>query len=582
MNLFFGTNAGTNLLATGGVGTHLRDLSKITIATHVEFQSTEMSQLAKTYGYELPEMGPTRITAWFESRESELHVEDIVILVGTEQHADMRARGSIVTRLEPNATSINVNYEVATSPLIAMFSELQPKSLGMLKGNAVIADLDGDWGIETFSITSTNTDLYDIQLSGSYDDLENYDQGQINSSFTVNNPQKLAQALGVEFDFQETYLQKGKLRFHKGRISYQGMASLGKTSSQSNVSGYLKESKPVFEGTLQIPVLYLADLGFGSEVLPDKPLMEKKQRANPYIFSREPFDIGFLNNFDFDLELQIDEVESGDLTIDSVNGRFKLDAGFMDGSLDLVFEGGKTEIDFDVLAEPEPQYSLSVIADDLMLGPLLTQIQEQVPVNGYTNINLELQSRGNSQHQIASNLDGEVIFGLENIRIPNHVVKLLSVDIFGWALTTGSRDTHANLNCVVMNFDVSQGLVKSAVIIADGPRLSIGGKVDLNLKEETLDIVLIPKQKRRLFSSTSPVKITGPMRDPDVKAIPMRAAAQQVGSFMVLGTGLFIPVAIVSSVWSQLGDNDKVGGGCDKLEEIGEMAIEKVQQEDQN
>ena len=130
-----------------------------------------------------------------------------------------------------------------------------------------------------------------------------------------------------------------------------------------------------------------------------------------------------------------------------------------------------------------------------------------------------------------------------------------------------------------MNFDVTQGVVQSAVIIADGPRLSIGGSISLNLGEETMDITLIPTQKRRVFSSTSPVHITGPMQDPQVRAIPAKQAAQQVGSFMVLGTGLFIPVAIVSSVWSRLGDNDQVGGGCDKVTQMGEEAIEKVQQE---
>ena len=579
MNIFAGTESGTNVLATGRVGTSMRDPSNVDVATYVEFHSTEIAQLAQTYDYDLPEVGPTRITAWMESKGSDLHIEDIAVLVGTERHVDLRAKGQIVTSLKKNATSIKVDYQVATSPLIAMFTDLQPKSLGRFEGDAVIADIDGDWGVESFNITSTNTDLYDIQFSGRYDDIENYDEGKINSNIVIDNPHKLAQALGIDFNGQEPYHQKGILRFQKGRLNYQGKSSLGRTDAQSNVSGYLEENKLVFEGSVQIPIFYLADLGFGSEVVHDELSSARDEQTDSYIFSRELFDLSFLNSFDLDLVIQVDEVESGDLTIDSITGHLKLNDGHLSAPVNLLFEGGRTDINLDVNAESEPEYSLSVIADDLLLGPILSQVQDQVPINGYTNINLELDSKGNSAHQIASNLNGEIKLGFENIRIPNNIVKLLSVDIFGWVLSSASQNTHANLNCVVMDFDVTEGLVKSAVIIADGPRMTIGGQIDLNLADETMDIVLIPKQKRRLFTSTAPVKISGPMRDPDVEAIPIRSAVQQVGSFMALGTGLIIPIAVVSTIWSSLGDKDEVGGGCDKIEKIGEMATEEVQSE---
>ena len=578
--LIVGTERQTILHATGMLGTQLRDPSQYRIAMDVQLQSNEISQLAKTFDYSLPELGPTRITGWLESKESELHFEDVTILVGAEKQPDLRANGGLITRLKKHATTINVNYEVVVSPLIAAFTDLQPNYLGRLQGNAVIADLDGEWGIENFSIESTNTDLYQLQLSGGYDDLETYDKGQLNSSLIVDNPRRLGEAFGLNLPVLGAFHQQGELNFKNDRMQYSGRTSLGRTNSVTKILGYANKGKPTFEGSVNIPVLHLADFGFGSEVTPVVSLPDKQEPESPYVFSRDEFDINFLNDFDFDLAVAIDEVESGELTIDSINGSLKLHNGHLSAPLNLGFEGGRADINLDIKATPEPEFQFSMIADDLMLGPLMSQFQEQVPINGYTNINFELKTKGRSPHKLASNLGGEISLGLENARIPSRYVKLLSVDVFGWALSATTRDKHANLNCVLMAFDVIQGEVKSAVIVADGPRLSIGGQINLNLGEETLDIIIIPRQKRRMFTSTSSVSISGPMRDPKVQAIPARAAAQQVGSFAVLGTGLFIPVAVVSSIWSRLGDNDQIGDGCDTLIKVGEEVLEIVKEED--
>ncbi len=136
--------------------------------------------------------------------------------------------------------------------------------------------------------------------------------------------------------------------------------------------------------------------------------------------------------------------------------------------------------------------------------------------------------------------------------------------------------THADLNCVVMSFGADNGEVKSKAIVADGPRMSLGGKIDMNLGEETLDIILIPSQKKRIFSKATPVKIHGPMKNPKIEAIPAKAALREVAGFTLLSTGVFIPIAVVSKTWSVLSDGDKVGGGCENVKEMSEKAHKEV------
>ena len=144
--------------------------------------------------------------------------------------------------------------------------------------------------------------------------------------------------------------------------------------------------------------------------------------------------------------------------------------------------------------------------------------------------------------------------------------------MLGWV---GSKslvqDKYAELDCVLMSFESSDGMVASKAIFADGPTLSLGGRINLDLEKETLDIVLLPKQKKRVFSSISPVKITGPMNNPRVDAIPARAAIQEIGTLVLL-PGVAVSVKVFEKLWGLLDDGERQQDGCKKLEEASQAA----------
>ncbi len=565
--LNIGTPGQSTLHATGLLATQLHDPANFRVAMDVDIQATELAGLAEAFGYTLPELGQAHITGWLESKESELLFEDARIVVGAANQPTIRANGRVVTQLKKKGSNIYVEYDVAVSPLVAAFSDLHPRNLGHLLGDAVIADLDGDWGIESFSLVSSQTGLYQFQLSGTYDDLVNYDKAQMNSSLVIDSPVKLGEALGLNLGGLGSFRQQGAVTVKKGHWRYDGKTALGRTNSTTKISGYLKDGKPVLGGSVEIPILYLTDFGFGS-ARKDMPGPRKDEPASPYVFSREPLNLDFLKEFDFDMVVSIDEVESGALTIDSVKGQLELKNGHLIMPLHLVFEGGNTHITSEIKVLDIPEYRLSIIADDVTLGPLMAQVTEEVPIQGYSNIHLNLHTRGKTPHQMASNLSGDVDLGLENARIPKKYIELLSVDTFGWVMSsTMAKRSHSNLNCVVMTFGVNKGEVKSETIIADGPLLSIAGQIDMDLGEETLNIVLLPRQKKRMFSSVTPVKIHGPMRNPEVSAIPAKAAIAEIGT-MTLFSAVFIPLRLGEKLWQLMSDGDKLGGGCANVDEL--------------
>ncbi len=66
-------------------------------------------------------------------------------------------------------------------------------------------------------------------------------------------------------------------------------------------------------------------------------------------------------------------------------------------------------------------------------------------------------------------------------------------------------------------------------------------ELNLDLRNETIDMVINPKKKSRIFSSVSPVHIKGPMRDPNVEALSAGEVATGYGGVGYVSQG-FIPL----------------------------------------
>ncbi len=555
------------------LATQLDDPARFRVAMDVDIQAVELARLGKQFDIKLPELGQTRITGRLDSRQSGWQFRDARLVVGATDQPVIRANGSVTTESKQGST-LDITLDAAVAELIAAYTDQSPGYLGRLQGDAVISSLDGQWSVEKFSLASTRTDLYQLNLSGRYGDLVKHDAAMIDSSLDIKRMDKLGEALDLDLAGMGPLRSEGQLSIDKSRLRYDGEYTLGNTRSTTTIKGHLEDGKPVLSGSFKIPVLYLADFGVGPSASSVPAEDDEDEPASPHVFSRKPLDIGFLNNFDLDMALSIDEVESGELAIDSVNGKLKLHNGQLRiKPLRLVFEGGNTDIDLDIRARDVPEYRLAMTADDLKLGPLMAQVQEQVPIRGHTNVHLDVQTQGRSPHEMATNLSGSASLGLENARIPKHYVELLSIDIFGWVVSkTGARQQpHMNLNCLVMTFAVEAGEVKSETFIADGPRLNLGGQIDMNLGTETLDIVVIPTQKKRFFSSISPVTVKGPMKDPKVEAVPIKTALQEIGT-MALLPGVAIPARAIGKLWSLMDDDDQAGEGCANIDELREAA----------
>ena len=577
--------AGVNIKATGkGKNVVVTDTS---ISANAQFNikasASDLSDFSELAGTDLPKLGAVEANANLVVKGAELKLEQLKINIGATDQPTIRMDGEIVTQLHKGST-VSMSYDVAAGDLAAALTGEPPGYLGRLQGAADISDFDGSWGVEKFTLKSTDTRLYDVDIGGVYKDMGKHELVKVDAKIDINDPVGLGKALGIDLSGYSAFHSEGVLTGTDDSIRYTATAAVGRTTSKTVVNSSLVNGRPYFKGNFELPVLYLADFGFNPKKDIDEPLeIDVTKKGSGDIFSKQPYKLGFLNSFDMDFDFLVHQVEShGELTIDSVTAHVRLKNGDLNiDPFKLVFEGGTSDVVFGLQASGTPAIKLKVVADDVKLGPMMAQVQNDVPINGYSNVLIDITASGDSPHEMASSLNGNVSIGFENVKIPSKYIQFLSVDVLGWAVSsTFKKRKYADLNCVVGKFEADNGKVQSTVLIADGPNVSLGGSIKLNLRKETMNIVLLAKEKRRLFSSISPVKIKGPMRNPEVHAVPAKAAIKEIGP-MALVPYVYVPLKLMGRLWSVVDDGDEVGQGCKAVKAVTEEAEKKMQLEAQ-
>jgi hypothetical protein len=169
-------------------------------------------------------------------------------------------------------------------------------------------------------------------------------------------------------------------------------------------------------------------------------------------------------------------------------------------------------------------------------------------------LKVEIVSSGFSEHELASNLSGKLSFSLEKARVPKKYVEFLTADLFSFLFRSVTfEDSYATLHCVLTGIEIDQGVAKTVLLFGDGPRLAVDGTATVDLGQETIDMVLLPKAKKRLKLDYSQITVKGPLANPEVKA------TGTVASAAILLPEVVVPVFLAEQVWKFFSSDDKTG-----------------------
>jgi uncharacterized protein involved in outer membrane biogenesis len=152
--------------------------------------------------------------------------------------------------------------------------------------------------------------------------------------------------------------------------------------------------------------------------------------------------------------------------------------------------------------------------------------------SGSINANVQLRGRGNSLAAILGSATGSMSLQMVGGRISNLLDAKLAQNFGKILRLTISGDHALVVHCAAIAFDFQNGLGKSRALLFDTEQTRIDGNGTLNLRDETLDLLLDPTQKKPgVFSLHSAIRVQGALRHPvfalEDNAGPRTVADQQ-------------------------------------------------------
>lgn len=179
-------------------------------------------------------------------------------------------------------------------------------------------------------------------------------------------------------------------------------------------------------------------------------------------------------------------------------------------------------------------------------------------LSGSLTLVVDLQSAGRSVREIAANLSGEFSLALENGRI-RRIVDLLSADAFDLVFATADQRKYTDLQCLVNKVQFEKGVGTIELFFMDTPKTRVGAAGNINLAQESIDMVINPEKKRRVLKKGSAVQIKGPLAKPKIRTLPGTEAARLYGSIFM--PYVFLPARALGTL-GFLVKKDKEATGC--------------------
>ena len=115
---------------------------------------------------------------------------------------------------------------------------------------------------------------------------------------------------------------------------------------------------------------------------------------------------------------------------------------------------------------------------------------------GKTDINIVLKTSGETYPKLVENLDGQVLFVMEESRLRAGAMKYLKGNFISQllsALSIEAKDPKMSLKCAVLRADFKNGMATFPKgIVFDSKKMMIVGDGDINLKNDKIDIAIKP------------------------------------------------------------------------------------------
>ena len=579
-----------NLTIEGGKGP-LRILSKGRIAGKIEgkrliatdinlsntIKSRTTAILAQAYGEYLPELGA--ISADYRLRGSldRFRIEELVLNTETAQDFKTSFTGSIIFDREKDKGLIgklNIRAKV-TAPTVQAAAD--PLGIGnfpdmkQLQANALISgttmapilkNIDLRVGDpETIQISLTG-DLGRIPVSksrvfsgvGTIEDLPNSPWIDLQVNAGIFDLPAFGSIIGVAMPELAPVAISGRIGGRIPEMVFDGQIHVGGTVFSTNIGTAVTEGRPHISGKIAANIVDLNDIGLFSGLPPEEVLAapETKSGRKKRIFSNTPLlPSELMRAFDLRFNLDADKLVGRNITIEKLNVDVELENGRLRiHPASLAYSAGFTEMDFSVDASGAvPVYTLKLAGEDIDVDDLLAYAHKPIILSGSLNLVADLRSSGTSVSNIAANLNGVFSMALENGQVWR-MVNPMTQDAFDILLTAADNRTYTDMRCLIGKIDFEEGVGTIDILYMEAPKIRAKGAGQINLADETLDVVINPQRKASLIKRRSAVRINGSLANPSASSLPLAEATELYGTIVL--PFVFLPARALGYLFSLL------------------------------
>jgi uncharacterized protein involved in outer membrane biogenesis len=222
---------------------------------------------------------------------------------------------------------------------------------------------------------------------------------------------------------------------------------------------------------------------------------------------------------------ELPELESLRLTAELDDGVLSLkpiDVGLADGHVVglLTFDGRHKPI----------SAHAKIDLKDMRIERLLERLPKGARSAGQIKGHLDLKGQGASVASILASASGSMEVSMEGGGISNLLDAKLGLNRGKILRLLISGDRSIGINSALIAFDVDKGLGTSRTILLDTDQTHTDGRGIIDLRDETIDVLLMPHPKKPgFFSMNSNIRVHGPIRQPEF-SIQDRAEAGKAES----------------------------------------------------
>lgn len=326
---------------------------------------------------------------------------------------------------------------------------------------------------------------------------------------------------------------------------------------RSDIAGKLEfktgQPRPLLSGSVQSKLLQVSDLG--PLIGADSNASKKERGADELqpgnkVLPAEKFRTERWTAIDADVNFKAAQItREKNLPIQNLETRIHLKDGVL-GLTPLNFDiaGGRftSNVMLDGSGKINPdaiRAELKADAKRLQLKQLFPAIEGMQATVGEINADVSLSATGNSVAGLLGSSNGELKGVINQGSVSKLMLETMGLNIGSVVLTRIAGDKQVKLNCMVTDFAVNNGVMKSRLFAVDTSEARIDVNGTVNLGNEKLDLTLKPDAKSvRVISLRAPIYVRGTFKDPDV-SIDKGTLALRAGGALALA--VMAPVAAI-------------------------------------